>query len=189
MDSDTGGGKPKLDLSDIMSMLDEGEAKKPEPKAIKKPEAPKDNAFTQKLLADIERKNAENLKLSSENMSLKYALSEKDMEIKKLRAQADGLLGQVEGLKGQVIGLNQKVEDMGKYVNDARAKLGEMDADRAKLTARIVKEEEAPPAEEDVASIFKRIALEKDEPSDGQQAADGAEKLQKKHGTAKLYDL
>jgi hypothetical protein len=61
MDSDTGGGKSKLDFSDIMSMLDEGEQTKPGPKAIKKAEAPKDNAFTQKLLADIERKNAENL--------------------------------------------------------------------------------------------------------------------------------
>jgi chromosome segregation ATPase len=184
MDSDTGGGKSKLDFSDIMSMLDEGEQKKPEPKATKKPETPKDNAFTQKLLADIERKNAENLKLSSENMSLKYALSERDMEIKKLRAQADGLGGQVESLKAQIIGLNQQVEDLSKYANDARAKLGEMDADRAKLTARIVKAEEAPPEEEDLASIFKRISSN-DEPSDGT----AADKLQKKQKTAKLYDL
>jgi chromosome segregation ATPase len=157
MDSDTGGGKSKLDLSDIMSMLDDGEQKKPEPKVTKKAETPKDNAFTQRLLADIEQKNAENLKLSSENMSLKYALSEKDAEIKKLRAQADGLGGQVESLKAQVISLNQQIEDMNKYVSDARAKLGEMDADRAKLTARVADAEEAPP-EEDVASIFKRIS-------------------------------
>jgi predicted RNase H-like nuclease (RuvC/YqgF family) len=189
MDSDAGGGKPKLDLSDIMSMLDEGEQKKPEPKATKKAEAPRDNAFTQKLLADIERKNAENLKLSSENMSLKYSLSEKDMEIKKLRAQAEGLRGQVEGLKSQVMGLNQKVEDMSKYVNDARVKLGEMEADRSKLTARIApRQETAPPEDEDVASIFKRIALEGEEPTDG-QSGEGAEKLQKKLKTAKLYDL
>jgi chromosome segregation ATPase len=122
-------------------------------------------------------------------MSLKYALGERDVEIKKLRAQAEGLGGQVESLKGQIISLNQRIEDMNKYVNDARIKLGEMEADRAKLTARIIKSEteEAPPVEEDVASIFKRIASH-DEPSDG-QAADGAEKLQKKQKTAKLYDL
>ena len=163
-------------------MLDEGEQKKPEPKAIKKAEAPKDNAFTQKLLADIERKNAEILKLSSDNMSLKYALGEKDVEIKKLRAQVDGLGGQVESLKGQITGLNQQIEDMNKYVNDARAMLGEMEADRAKLTARVANAEEAPPKEEDVASIFKRISSH-DEPSDG------ADRLQKKQKTAKLYDL
>jgi predicted RNase H-like nuclease (RuvC/YqgF family) len=191
MDSDTGGGKPKLDLSDIMSMLDEGEQKMPEPKATKKAEAPRDNVFTKKLLADIERKNAENLKLSSENMSLKYSLSEKDMEIKKLRAQAEGLRGQVEGLKSQVMGLNQKVEDMSKYVNDARVKLGEMEADRSKLTTRIASRQETAPPEdedEDVASIFKRIALEGEEPTGG-QSGEGAEKLQKKLKTAKLYDL
>lgn len=189
MDSDTGGGKSKLDFSDIMSMLDDGEQKKPEPKTIKKVEAPRDNAFTQKLLADIERKNAENLKLSSDNMSLKYALGEKEVEIKKLRAQVDGFGGQVESLKAQIISLNQQIEDMNRYVNDARAKLGEMDADQAKLTARIVKDEaeEEPPEEENVASIFKRIASH-DEPSDG-TAADGADRLQKKQKTAKLYDL
>ncbi|HTX44091.1 MAG TPA: hypothetical protein VMC61_05125 [Methanocella sp.] len=186
MDSDTGGGRSKLDLSDIMSMLEEGEEKTPEPKITKKAEAPRDNAFTQKLLADIERKNAEILKLSSDNMSLKYALGEKDVEIKRLRAQVDSLGGQVESLKAQVIGLNQQAENMNKYVNDARLKLGEMDEDRAKLTARI-KEEEAPPVEEDLASIFKRISSQ-DEPSSG-QGSDGAEKLQKKQKTAKLYDL
>jgi predicted RNase H-like nuclease (RuvC/YqgF family) len=186
MDSDTGGGKSKLDFSDIMSMLDEGEQKKPEPKATKKAETPKDNAFTQKLLADIERKNAENLKLGADNMSLKYALSEKDIEMKKLRAQADGLSGQVESLKAQIIGLNRQVEDMNKYVSDARAKLGEMDEDRAKLAAKIAKNEseEAPPEEGDVASIFKRISSN-EEPSDGT----AADRLQKKQKTAKLYDL
>ncbi len=193
MDSDTGGGKQRPDFSDIMSMLDEGGQKKPETRAAKKAESPRDNPFTQKLLADIERKNAENLKLAAENMSLKYALSEKEVEIKKLRAKADSLSGQVEGLKAQVISLNQRIEDMGKYVSDARTKLGEMEADRAKLTARIVKEEEeAAPPEEDVASIFKRISSN-EEPSNGQatdgQAADGADKLQKKQKTAKLYDL
>ncbi len=65
-----------------------------------------------------------------------------------------------------------------------------MDADRAKFTARIAKEEEAPPAEEDVASIFKRIALKGDEAPD-ETAGDGGDKPkpQKRAGTAKLYDL
>ncbi len=185
MDSDTGGGKSKLDLSDIISMLGEGEQKKPEPKVAKKAEAPGDNAFAQKLMADIERKNAEILKLSSDNMSLKYALGEKEVEVKKLKAQVDGLGGQVESLKGQVIRLNQQVEDMNKYVNDARIKLGEMEADRAKLTAHAAKkeaEEEAPPGDDDLASIFKRI-------STGDEPSDGAGAVEKKLKTAKLYDL
>jgi len=191
MDSDKSGGRSKLDFSDIMSMLEEGEQKRPEPKLTKKAEVPKEpgeNAFAQKLLADIERKNAEILKLSSDNMSLKYALSEKDMEIKKLRSQADSLNGQVEGLKAQLASLNQEVEDLNKYVNDARLKLGEMEADRAKLTSRIVKSEteEEPPDGEDVASIFKRISSH-DELAG--EAVDGADRLQKKQKTAKLYDL
>ncbi len=181
MDSDTG-GRSKVDFSDILSMLDDGEQKKAEPKAAKKTGSPGDSAFSQKLLADIERKNAEILKLSADNMSLKYALGEKDVEIKKLRAQVDGLTGQVEGLKGQVISLNQQIEDMSKFVNDARTKLGEMDSDRAKLTARIEKKEagEAPPREEDVSTIFKRIASS-DVPPNGD--------IQKRLKTAKLYDL
>ncbi len=186
MDSDTGGGRSKHDLSDIMSMLDEGGAGKPEPTATKKAAPSGDNAFARRLLADIERKNAENLKLSSENMSLKYALGEKDLEIKKLRARADGLDGQVKALEEQAIRLNRQIEDMKKYVNDAKAKLGEMEADRAKLGARF-KEEEAPPAEDDVASIFKRISSHDKPP--GERAGDGAENVQKRLKTAKLYDL
>jgi predicted nucleic acid-binding Zn-ribbon protein len=182
MDSDT--GKGKYDLSDIMSMLDEGE-KKPAIAAPKKAEArPRDDAFVKKLLMDIELKNGEILKLSSDNMTMKYALSEKDMEIQKLRAQFEARNGQVESLKAQVMSLNQQIDDLNKFASDARKKLGEMDADRAKLTARIIKEEEAPPEEEDVASIFKRIALKGEEPS-----GNGTEVPSKKQGTAKLYDL
>jgi chromosome segregation ATPase len=193
MDSDIGGGKSRLDFSDIMSILDEDDQKKPEPKAVKKAELPRDNAFVTKLLSDIEHKNAEILKLSSENMSLKYSLSEKDMEIKKLRSQAESLNGQAESLKAQVIGLSRQIEDLNKYVSDARIKLGEMDADRAKLTSRIVSHnevEKAPPEEDDIASIFKRIALKGEEPA-GDNAGDGADKPEplKKIKTAKLYDL
>lgn len=186
MDSDTG-GKPKHDFSDIMSIL--GDEKKPEP-APKKHESPKprDDTFIKKLLSDIEQKNAEILKLNSDNMALKYSMSDKEMEIKRLQGQSDSLRERAESLKAQVVSLNQQIEDLNRFVNDARVKLGEMDSDRAKLTARIVKEEEAPPEEEDVASIFKRIALDgKPEETSG----DGADKPkpQKKIGTAKLYDL
>jgi TolA-binding protein len=199
MDSDTG-GKSKHDFSDIMSILGEentpvpGGEKKPVPVITIKPEPvnPRDNPFVKKLLLDIEHKNAEILKLNSDNMSLKYALSEKEMEIKRLQGQSASLGGQVESLKSQVRELNRQIEDMNKYVSDARAKLGEMDADRAKLTARIVKEEErAPPDDEDdIASIFKRIALKGEEPSNG-APGDGEDKPRppKKAGTAKLYDL
>jgi TolA-binding protein len=163
-------------------MLEDGGQKEPE--AARKAESPMESDFTKKLLADIEKKNAEILKLSTDNMSLKYAIGEKDVEIKKLRAQAEGLNGQVESLKGQVISLNQQLEDMGKFVNEAKLRLGEMDADRAKLAARSEKKEaeEAPPREEDVASIFKRIATN-GEPSNGEGD------IQKRLKTAKLYDL
>ena len=188
MDSDTG-GKSKHDFSDIMSML--GDEKKPAPAAAKKHETPKprDDSFVKKLLADIEQKNAEILKLNSDNMALKYSMSEKEMEIKRLQGQSDTLREQSESLKAQVMALNRQIEDLNRFVNDARLKLGEMDADRAKLTARIAKEEEAPPEEEDVESIFKRIALKRDEPEEG-AADNGADKnSRKKTGTAKLYDL
>jgi chromosome segregation ATPase len=187
MDSDTG-GKSKHDFSDIMSILG-GEQK---PSTPGKPELPKarDDTFSRKLMADIEQKNAEILKLNSENISLKYSLSEKEMEIKKLRAQSDSLRDQAESLKAQVVGLNQQLEDMNRFITDARAKLGEMESDRAKLTARIVKEEEAPPEEDDIASIFKRIALKGEEPpQDSPDDGSDKPKPQKKAGTAKLYDL
>lgn len=189
MDSDTG-GKSKYDFSEIMSIL--GEEQKPSTPVRKtEPQKPRDEAFSKKLMADIEQKNAEILRLNSENISLRYSLSEKEMEIKKLRAQSDSLRDQAESLKAQVVSLNQQIGDMNKFVSDARLKLGEMESDRAKLTARIVKEEEAPPEDDDdVASIFKRIALKGEEPP--QEAPDGGEdkpKPQKKAGTAKLYDL
>lgn len=204
MDSDTGGGKSKIDFSDIMSILGEGEQgqqKKPEKekeapakKAEAPPVAPKDDAFVQKLLADIEQKNAEILKLNSENMSLKYSLSEKDMEVGRLRSQADSIAGQVEGLKSTIVSLNQQNEDLNRYINDARARLGEMDADRVKLTARMISKEseQAPPEEEDVASIFKRIALkarEPEPPADAPVEATEKPQQRKKLSTAKLYDL
>ncbi|AFC99142.1 hypothetical protein Mtc_0372 [Methanocella conradii HZ254] len=189
MDSDTGGGKSKLDLSDIMSMLDDTEKKpeqKPEPARKEKKTEKQDDGFVKKLLSDIEQKNAEILRLSSENTSLKYSLSEKEIEVKKLKAQLESSNGLVESLKAQVLSLSQQVEDLNKYVNEARVKLGEMEADRAKLAARMAKkEEQAPPEEEDVASIFKRIALEAREPG----ASGEGEQAQKKQKTAKLYDL
>ena len=196
MDSEDCGGKSRFDFSDIMSILDEGEQKKPDRVApAKRSDAPaaasRDNSFVKKLLSDIEQKNSEILKLSSDNTSLKYSISEKEMEIKKLRSRGDSLTGQVESLKGQVVGLNQQIEDLNKFVNDARVKLGEMEADRSKLTSRIARHEseEAPPQEEDVAAIFKRIALKAQDP-----AADTAQKGEepmspKKPRTAKLYDL
>ncbi len=191
MDSDTGSGKQKHDFSDIMSIL--GDEDKPAVSVPKKePAKPRDDAFVKKLLSDIEQKNAEILKLNSDNMAMKYSLSEKDVEIKRLKAQSDSLRDQAESMKAQVVSLTQQMEDLNKFVNDARLKLGEMDADKAKLLSRITKkEEEAPPVEEDVASIFKRIALDKEEPAEVNPSDNGSDrpKPPKKAGTAKLYDL
>ena len=198
MNSDTG-GKSKHDFSDIMSILGEEEKhKKPvETAAAKKHEhaAKRDDAFAKKLMADIEQKNAEILKLNSDNMALKYSMSEKDMEIKRLQGQADSLREQTESLQAQVLALNQQMEDLNKFASDARLKLGEMDADKAKLMSRIGKKDEAEaPVEEDVATIFKRIALNKDE-AEAQKEGEPAvpdpdkQKLKKSLSTAKLYDL
>jgi len=189
MDSDNGGGKPKLDLSDIMSMLDDTERRpeqKPEPPKKEKKAERQDDGFVKKLLSDIDQKNSEILRLSSENTSLRYSLSEKEMEIKRLKAQLESSSGLVESLKAQVVSLSQQLEDLNKYVTEARVKLGEMEADRAKLTARMAKkDEQAPPEEEDVASIFKRIALEAREPA----ASGGEGQPGQKTKSAKLYDL
>ena len=196
MDSDTG-GKSKHDFSDIMSILgDEEKQKKPgETAAARKHDhaRPRDDAFIKKLLSDIEQKNAEILKLNADNMALKYSMSEKETEVKRLQAQSDSLREQAESLRSQVVALNRQIEDMSKFVNDARSKLGEMDADKAKLMSRITKEEEAPPEEEDVATIFKRIALDKDEAPKDEALPDGSaadkQKLKKNLSSAKLYDL
>src|SRR5271157_2128623 len=172
MDTDEIGGEKQLELSDIMSILDQGRSK---PATAKKSETPKsqasqekptspsrDNTFAAKLLSDIEQKNAEILKLNSENMSLKYELKEKELEIKKLSMDLD----------------------------EAKAKLGEMDADRAKLKLKAAPEnveEEAPP-EEDVASIFKRLTKsERIEENDADNV--NPDKPQAPRKTAKLYDL
>src|SRR5208337_673846 len=150
MDTDDIGGEKRLELSDIMSILDQGQskpaaAKKAEtPKPQEKPMAPsRDNTFAAKLLSDIEQKNAEILKLNSENMSLKYELKEKELEIKKLSMDLE------EAKKGS--------DEMAKKLDEANAKLGEMDADRAKLKIKSTAPEEEMPPEEDVASIFKRL--------------------------------
>ncbi len=187
MDSDTGGGKPRLDLSDIMSMLDDKEERPAQkPAKMEKMAERQDDGFVKKLLSDIDQKNAEILRLSSENASLRYSLSERELEVKKLKAQLESSSSLVESLKAQVVSLSQQVEDLNRYVAEARAKLGEMEADRAKLTERMAKkEEQAPPEEEDVASIFKRIALGADEPP----ASGGEGQTAKKTKSAKLYDL
>lgn len=184
MDPDAG-GRQKHDFSDIMSIL--GEEQKPE--AVERaPAKPRDEGFIRKLMADIEQKNAEILKLNADNMALKYSVSEKELEIKRLQGQADSLRDQSEGLKAQVVALGRQVEDLSRFAEDARARLGEMDADRAKLNARLSKDEAAPPEDEDVESIFRRIALDK-KPEDGAQDGGADGKPQKKTGTAKLYDL
>jgi|GEM_PF-3914090 len=186
MDTDEIGGEKQLELSDIMSILDQGRSK---PATAKKSETPKsqasqekptspsrDNTFAAKLLSDIEQKNAEILKLNSENMSLKYELKEKELEIKKLSMDLE------EAKKGS--------QDMSKKLDEAKAKLGEMDADRAKLKLKAAPEnveEEAPP-EEDVASIFKRLTKsERIEENDADNV--NPDKPQAPRKTAKLYDL
>jgi chromosome segregation ATPase len=183
MDTDDTGGEKQLELSDIMSILDQGKskpaaAKKAEtPKSQEKPTAPsRDNTFAAKLLSDIEQKNAEILKLNSENMSLKYELKEKDLEIKRLSVDLEEA--------------NKIIEDLSRKMDEANAKLGEMDADRAKLkvkTTAMAPEEEVPP-EEDVASIFKRLTKsERFEKNDADNV--NPDKPQAPRKTAKLYDL
>jgi chromosome segregation ATPase len=194
MDSGTGGEKQGLELSDIMSILDDGNQKKPkkeaEPKKTKEQAlAPqeasgtavgRDNAFISKLLSDIEQKNAEILKLNSDIMDLKYEVKEKELEAKKITSNLEDA--------------KKSLEEMAKKLEEANAKLGEMDADRSKLKLKAkgpVSDEvaeEAPP-EEDVASIFKRLTGENERPPEDDPLNVNPDKPRSPRKTAKLYDL
>jgi septal ring factor EnvC (AmiA/AmiB activator) len=195
MDSGTSDGeKQGLELSDIMSMLDDGKQKKPKKAAEAKKTneqvpAPqessstavgRDNAFISKLLSDIEQKNAEILKLNSDNMTLKYEIKEKELEIKKLASDLEEA--------------KKSLDDAAKKLEEANAKLGEMDADRAKLKLNTKgpsdgeEAEEAQP-EEDVASIFKRLTKGDERPPEDDPLNVNPDKPRPPRKTAKLYDL
>ncbi len=144
MDQDTGdGGKPRLELSDIMSILGDSEPKKttvakkletPKEQAVKPQEnTSRDNAFAAKLLTDIEQKNAEIHRLNTEIMSLKFELKEKDLTLKR---QASDLEESIKKLDE----ITKKLDEANVKIGEMETKLGEMDADRAKLKIKVTPE-------------------------------------------------
>lgn len=217
------------------------------PEAVKAVEsqntmAKANNALSSKLLADMEQKNAEILKLKSDFMSLQYKLNEKDYQLKEkdmniqgmsaklsdtqkkfetqqrqnndLQRQHDDLQRQLEGQQRQNADLQKQLEsqqrlhdELQKQYDAVKAELDSINEDKARVVARAeahkqkkgeglaVEEAPAAPAEDDVASIFKRLTQDKpEEPSaeaPQQGGVPGTDRPQppRKLKTAKLYDL
>ena len=230
----------------------------------KNTQAKADNALSAKLLADMEQKNAEILKLKSDLMALQYKLNDKDYQLKEkdmnvhgmstklsdtlkkfethqkqhndlrrhhddlqrqletLQRQHDDLKVQLEGQQKQNADLQKQLEnqqrqhdDLQKQYEVVKAELDEINEDKAKVMARAqahkmkksdgyneADDTQAEPAEEDVASIFKRLTQDKPEeqgesqantqdPEKPQENVPGFDRPQppRKLKTAKLYDL
>lgn len=268
-------GKSRLDLSDVMSMLDIEEAKvedsvdeKPQQAAPVEAKAPDakisivalpqigtqvpetiaadtkmpevktqelkavapeakvadagtaqakaDNALASKLLAEMEQKNAEILKLKSDMMSMQYQfkekehrlehqIKEKDYKIMEMQRQLEREVEdrefRIKEKDRDIQGMSAKLEDLQKQYDAVKAELDVINEDKAKIVARAQshkqKSEAVQAAEEpaivaeddDVASIFKRLTQGKPPMDEDQQEGAANEQKPKKLKTAKLYDL
>lgn len=198
--------KSLLDLSDIMSILEEDspaskqskvvedalkeaesvmnnvpeETPVPEPQEpISQPTTPQNTEFVTKLLTDIDTKNEEILKLRNELMSIKYELKEKELMIKDLRLHMDEI--------------SRRTGDVKTVAPD----IAPPKPVKAEEPAYNVKDDE--PADEDVASIFRRIQQSGEEEPAPEEEEDSRPRFHdpysdkpqppRKIRTAKLYDL
>lgn len=159
-----------------------------------------DNAIVTKLLQDADQKNAEILKLNNELMTLRYENKDKDQKIASLSSleaslkdKEDDLTlaeAKIRELDGKVVSLEAKIGELTEQLGalrklsarETQQEAPKMPVEEEKPAFNI--QEEAPPVEEDVASIFRKLidAKESAESTEGQEAI-------RKPRSAKLYDL
>lgn len=196
--------KKSFDLSDIMSILGEEEPQKapvkeqpkqefvkavpkpepkkepkvepkpvpkPEPKieVVKIPEKAAPTTDLSSLMAAIEQKNTTILKLNSDIIALQYELKNKDSRIAELSSKIEEL--------------SKKPEPLPQQAQPVSAVSAVEPYQKPKEQQYNIKNDA--PVEEDVASIFKRIARSAAKEEAPEEGESGPRKLR----TAKLYDL
>lgn len=123
-DSNKPNKKRSFQLTDVLSILDEGTAGKDTtpvvPVITAEEERPtvaaagysQDSALVAKLLADIDQKNTEIMRLNAELMQLKFDIKEKDYRMSGLALSEAGKDAQILELKASLISLKNEVQKL-----------------------------------------------------------------------------
>ena len=158
------------------------------------PPSETDNSIVAKLLADADLKNAEILRLNNELLTLRYEARDKDMRIASLMQLQPTLKEKEDALEiaevkireqdGKIVALEAQIGEITEQLDALRRLSGRAAPPSENAEEAAAPEQpEAPAAEEDAITIFKRIAAAREpENSEPNQPV-------RKPRSAKLYDL